>query len=45
MEDSYSELNKFSSFASEKSEGREIQDLKGKIVIEDAFSIRTKNQF
>jgi ATP-binding cassette subfamily C protein LapB len=37
MEDSYSELNKFSSFASEKSEGREIQDLRGKIVIEDAF--------
>ena len=37
MEDSYSELNKFSSFASEKSEGREIKDLKGKIVIEDAF--------
>ena len=37
MEDSYSELNKFSSFASEKSEGREIQDLKGKIVLDDAF--------
>ena len=37
MEDSYNELNKFSSYASEKSEGREIQDLKGKIVLEDAF--------
>ena len=37
MEDSYNELNKFSSYASDKSEGREIQDLKGKIVIEDAF--------
>jgi ATP-binding cassette subfamily C protein LapB len=37
MEDSYNELNKFSSYASDKSEGREIQDLKGKIVLEDAF--------
>lgn len=37
MEDSYNELNKFSSYASEKSEGREIQDLRGKIVLEDAF--------
>ena len=37
MEDSYSELNKFSSFASEKSEGREIQNLEGKIVLEDVF--------
>ena len=37
MENSYNELNKFSSYASEKSEGREIQDLKGKIVLEDAF--------
>ena len=37
MEDSYNELNKFSSYASEKSEGREIQDLRGKIVLEDTF--------
>jgi len=37
MENSYNELNKFSSYASDKSEGREIQDLKGKIVLEDAF--------
>ena len=37
MEDSYNELNKFSSYASEKSEGREIQNLRGKIVLEDAF--------
>ena len=37
MEDSYNELNKFSSYASDKSEGREIHDLKGKIVLEDAF--------
>jgi ATP-binding cassette subfamily C protein LapB len=37
MEDSYSELNRFSSYASEKSEGREIQDLEGKIVLQDAF--------
>ncbi len=37
MEDSYNELNRFSSYASDKSEGREIQDLKGKIVLEDAF--------
>ena len=37
MEDSYNELNKFSSYASEKSEGREIQDLRGKIALEDAF--------
>ena len=37
MEDSYNELNKFSSYASDKSEGREIQDLKGKIVLEDTF--------
>ena len=37
MEDSYSELNRFSSFASEKSEGREIQNLEGKIVLEDVF--------
>ena len=37
MEDSYNELNKFSSYASDKSEGREIQDLKGKVVLEDAF--------
>tara|TARA_B100000401_G_scaffold388840_1_gene294227 strand:- start:1425 stop:3026 length:1602 start_codon:yes stop_codon:yes gene_type:complete len=37
MEDSYNELNKFANFTSEKPEGREIQDLKGKIVIEDAF--------
>jgi ATP-binding cassette subfamily C protein LapB len=37
MEDSYNELNKFSSYASEKSEGREIQNLKGKIVLEDTF--------
>ena len=37
MENSYNELNKFSSYASDKSEGREIQDLKGKIVLEDTF--------
>ena len=37
MENSYNELNKFSSYASEKSEGREIQDLKGKILLEDVF--------
>ena len=37
MEDSYDELNKFLSYASEKSEGREIQDLRGKIVLQDAF--------
>ena len=37
MEDSYSELNRFSSYASEKSEGREIQNLEGKIVLQDAF--------
>jgi ATP-binding cassette subfamily C protein LapB len=37
MEDSYSELNRFSSYASEKSEGREIQDLEGKVVLQDAF--------
>ena len=37
MEDSYNELNKFSSYASEKSEGREIQNLRGKIVLEDTF--------
>ena len=37
MEDSYNELNKFSSYASEKSEGREIQDLEGKVVLQDAF--------
>ena len=37
MEDSYNELNKFSSYASEKSDGREIQNLGGKIVLEDAF--------
>ena len=37
MEDSYNELNKFSSYASDKSGGREIQDLKGKIVLKDVF--------
>ncbi len=37
MEDSYIELNRFSSYASEKSEGREIQDLEGRIVLQDAF--------
>ena len=37
MKDSYNELSKFSNFASEKTEGREIQNFEGKIVLEDVF--------
>ena len=47
MEDSYNELNKFSRYASEKSEGREIQDLRGKIVLKIFFfnTLNKKNPY
>ena len=35
MENSFSELGQFNNFASERNQGREIQDLKGEIILEN----------
>ena len=35
MSNSFSELGQFNNFASERNQGREIQDLKGEIILEN----------